>query len=99
MAGEAGGAQFRDGTQTGQSGPDDQNAISNRMRRHDSTLLPVKSAPMSGPNPAASEQRGNHLAMWLSLSGVAGAVVVTFVVGPRAGSLVLAAELVLIGLV
>lgn len=37
--------------------------------------------------------------MWLSLSGVAGAVVVTFVVGPRAGSLVLAAELVLIGLV
>src|SRR5699024_1939469 len=98
MAGEAGGAQFCDGTQTGQSGPDDENAIRNRMRRHGSTLLPVKSGSMSGPNPTASEQRGTYLAMWLSLAGVAGAVVVTFVVGPRVGSLVLAAELVLIGL-
>lgn len=54
---------------------------------------------MSGTKSAEPELRGRHVAMWLSLCGLAAGVVVTFVVGPRAGSLVIAAELVLIGLV
>lgn len=53
---------------------------------------------MNGAKPA-EETSGKHVAMWLSLAGVAAAVAVTCLVGPRAGSLTLAAELVLIGLV
>src|SRR5699024_6974571 len=84
------------GTQARQPGPDDENAI--RMGRHHSTLLPVQSGLMSGPKAGESEPRGHHIAMWLSLCGVVAAVVVTFVVGPRAGSVVIAAGRVLLGL-
>lgn len=54
---------------------------------------------MSRSKPAEPDRRGHHVAMWLSLCGVLAAVVVTFLVGPRAGSVVIAAELMLIGLV